>query len=218
MIFVLMVVVTFVSWLVGTIPKHRQSVRGTEVIKAILNDAGTPRIGTSDADVTIVEFSDYQCAPCKAGEGDFETAVARDGRVRVLYKDWPILGIASRSAARIALAADRQGKYLAAHQAFLRASVPLTDHNLRLLAVAAGVDWPRLQADLTRDATGIERQLARHAFQAWSIGLQGPPGYLIGPYLLVGRLSRSDIRDAIAAARHDRPGARARNDVLSGAL
>ena len=211
-------VVTLVSWLVDMIPKHRQSLRGTEVLRAILSDVGTPTVGPRNADVIIVEFSDYQCAPCKAGERDFESVIARDGRIRVLYKDWPVLGSASRSAARIALAANRQGKYLAAHQAFLRASVPLTDRNLRLLAVAAGVDWSRLQADLARESVPIDRQMARHYFQAWSVGLQGPPGYVVGPYLMDGRLSESDLRGAIAAARRERSSATPRIDVPSVAL
>ncbi len=214
----LIAVVVLVSWLVGTIPKHRQSLKGTEVLRVILNDTGTPSAGPPNADVTIVEFSDYQCAPCKAGERDFETVVARDGRVRVFYRDWAILGMASRSAARIALAADRQGKYLETHQAFLRANVPMTDRNLQLLAVAAGVDWPRLQADLARDAIRIDRQLGRHAFQAWSVGLQGPPGFLIGPYLMEGQLSEADLRGAIAAVRRDRFGGATRNDGRREAL
>ena len=208
----LLVMVALVSWLVGMIPKHRQSLRGTQVVRSILADTGTPRAGALNADVTIVEFSDYQCAPCKVGERAFESVIARDGRIRVIYKDWPILGSESRAAARIALAAARQGKYLAAHQAFLQADVPLTDRNLRLLALKAGVDWPMLQVDLARDANSIDRQLSRHAFQAWSVGLQGPPGYLIGPYLMDGQLSESDLRGAIAAARHDRSDAAIRND------
>lgn len=190
-----------VSLVVGAIPPHRDLVEGTPVARTILNDSGTPIIGPLDADITIVAFSDYLCTPCRLGEAAFEKVVASDGRIRVLYKDWAALGMTSRSAARIALAADRQGRYLAVHQALMRARVRLTPDNIRLVAISAGADWTRLQADLKRDGPAIDAQLAKHAFQAWSLGLQGPPGYLIGPYLVRGGLSENNLTAALAAAR-----------------
>lgn len=198
---ILLALIAAISTLTRMIPPEWQVVEGTPVVEAILDDRGTPAFGAQKADVIIVAFSDYQCAPCKAGEHAFERVISADGHVRVLYKDWPTLGKVSRAAARVALAADRQGKYLAVHEALMRSHVRLDAGNLRAIATGEGVDWPRLQADLIRDGDAIDTLLTRQSFQAWSLGLQGTPAYLVGPYLLRGRLSERDLKDAITAAR-----------------
>lgn len=186
------------------IPQRREIAEGTPVIDAILNDPDSPSAGPATADITVVEFSDYLCAPCKSGEAAFERAIARDGRVRVLYKDWPILGPASRSAARFALAAARQGKYLSVHNALLRARARLDAQALGDIARATGVDERRLQADLTSDGGKINHILQKNAHQAWTLGLQGDPGYLVGPYVVRGPLSLGELGRLIEAARHRR--------------
>jgi len=200
----LLVVIGVVSALIAAIPPKPVLVEGTAVAATILNDPGSPAIGPRGADVTIVEFSDYQCAPCKEGEPDFERAVTEDGRVRVIYKDWAALGPMSKAAAETALAADRQGRYLAMHQALLRSRTRMSPTTLRASAIQAGVDWARLTVDLHRDRNAIDAQLSRHAFQAWSLGLAGPPGYLIGPFLIRGKLKESELRRLIGEARHHR--------------
>lgn len=201
----LLAVTAAISLLVEFIPAKPVLVEGTPVAETILHDPDSPSFGPAKADVTIVEFSDYQCSPCKAGEADFERVVAADKGVRVIYKDWATLGPLSKEAAEIALAADRQGRYLAVHQAFLRSRTRVSSDDLRALAIAARVDWPRLVRDLAADRGAIEAQLSRHAFQAWSVGLPGPPGYLVGPFLVKGKLSEQDLRGLIRdARRHNR--------------
>lgn len=200
----LVLAVGAVSAVVALIPATPVLVEGTEVAETILDDPGSPSVGGASSDVTIVDFSDYQCAPCKEGEADFERAVADDGRVRVIYKDWAALGPISMEAAELALAADRQGKYLAVHQAFMRSRARASPDALRAVAIGVGVDWPRLMRDLARDRNAINAQLARHAFQAWSLGLRGPPAYLVGPFLVRGRLSESVLRGLIRDARRHR--------------
>ena len=130
--------------------------------------------------------------------------MAEDGRVRVIYKDWAALGPASKTEGEIALAAAVQGRYLAIHQAFMRSKVRPTLDEIRTLALKAGVDWPRLTADLDRNRGAIDSQLSKHAFQAWSLGLAGPPGYLVGPYLVRGRMTAGDLRNLIAKTRRYR--------------
>ena len=196
-----MVVAAAISAALQMRPPRREIVEGTPVATAILNDPGTPAFGPRGADVTVVAFSDYDCAACKQGEAAFDKAIAADGHVRVMYKDWAALGDASRAGARVALAADRQGRYLPVHDALMRARVRPDADNVRAVATAAGADWPRLQADLARYGPAIDAILARHAFQAWSLGLQGPPGYLVGPYLVRGALSAAELRRLIVRAR-----------------
>lgn len=189
------------SALVSLIPQKPILVAGTAVAQAALDDAGSPSVIPAGSDLTVVDFSDYQCGPCKEGEADFERIVAADGRLRVIYKDWAALGPISKAEAEIALAAARQGRYLAVHRALMRSRARPTPEGLRSLAITAGIDWPRLQTDLVTQRGAIDSQLARHAFEAWSLGLAGPPGYMVGPYLVRGRMSAGDFQALIAKAR-----------------
>lgn len=188
-------------WLLRQSPAQRKTVGHTAVIEAILNDAGAPSVGPRGADVTIAIFTDYQCPICRATDPALERLIAREPRVRVLFKDWPIFGARSIQAARIALAADRQGKYRAMHRALMESRLALTDENLATIGRAVGVDWPRLEVDLARDGPAIDALLKRQAFQAWSLGLQGTPGYLIGPFLVRGGLDDRALAGVVADAR-----------------
>ena len=94
-------------------------VRLTPVVESVLRDAGTPRAGAADADVIVVVFTDYRCPICRRTDAALERLLAADPRVRVHFKDWPILGEASRLGAQAALAAQRQDKYLALHRALM---------------------------------------------------------------------------------------------------
>jgi protein-disulfide isomerase len=205
----LVVIAGLNSVLLALYPARRELAEGTPVVEAILHDPRTPSAGPLDADVTIVEFSDYLCAPCKLAEASFERVVASDGRVRVLYKDWPILGEESRSAAQIALAAERQRKYLAVHNALLRTPLRLTPDNVRQTVIAAGANWGQVQADLVRDGVSIDKGLRGNSHQAWTLGLQGAPGYLVGPYLVRGRIGESELTGLIRMAREHQKNHRA---------
>lgn len=193
-------------WLLRDSSAERQTVGHTAVVEAIMNDFGAPSVGPRGADVTIVIFTDYQCPVCRATDPALERLIRRDPRVRVLFKDWPIFGARSIRAARIALAADRQGKYWAMHRALMESRLPFTDDNLILIGQAAGIDWPRLTADLARHGAAIDVQLRLQGFQAWSIGLQGTPGYLIGPFVVRGGLGDRALASVVADARKSSAG------------
>ena len=184
------------------LPPPPQKLGPTPVVRAVLDDPASPAFASPGADVTLVVFTDYQCPICRATEPALQRALAEDPRVRVIYKDWPILGERSRTAARAALAAQRQGKYRELHAAMMASRRPLDPAAIADLARGAGLDAPRLQADLVQYGPAIDAQLARHASQAWSLGLQGTPVYLVGPYLVKGRMSHSALRRAIARARN----------------
>src|SRR5260370_41617810 len=85
----------------------------------------TPAAGGRDGDVTIIEFLDYNCPFCKKTAPELQKLLRADPRVRILYKEWPIFGDVSEYAARSALAANWQGKFLAAHNALLSAPLDL---------------------------------------------------------------------------------------------
>ena len=186
-------------------PPPALALERTPVVAGVLDDAGTPRVGPADADVVVVLFTDYRCPICRRTDPALERLVARDPKVRVHYKDWPILGEQSTLAARAALAAERQGKYLAMHRALMADNAPLTPAEIRRIAADAGLDPARLEADLVQYDKEIERQLAAHANQAFGLGLKGTPAYLVGPHLLQGGLDDAALEKAVARARKAGP-------------
>lgn len=192
------------AWLQNR-PPERVRLSLTPVVERVLNDEGAPRIGASRPDVVIVVFTDYQCGICKQTDGALERLVAADPGVQVMFKDWPVVGPASVDAAHVALAADEQGKYLPVHRALMNNRTRLDPVQVRQIAVAAGADGPRLEAVGAVRRKEIETRLASHAAQAWSLGLAGTPGYLVGPYLIRGGLDDRDLKRAVAAARKAGP-------------
>lgn len=182
-------------------PPPTQALTASPVVMAVLHDAGSPAVGNPAADVTIVVFTDYRCPICRGTDPALAAALHADPHLLVIYKDWPIFGEASRYAARVALAAQRQGLYGAAHDALMTTRRPLDRAAVRDVVTAAGVDWPRVEADLAANGDEIDAQLKRHAFQAWSLGIEGTPAYLIGPNLYRGGLGGPALRRAIVRAR-----------------
>ncbi|MFG1346721.1 DsbA family protein [Xanthobacter autotrophicus DSM 431] len=170
-------------------------------VEAILRDPQAPGAGNPEGDVTIVAFLDYNCPFCKTSAPDLARVVKEDGRIRLVYKDWPILTEASVYGAQLALAAKYQGRYGEVHDALMRIPGRRIPEEEMLKAVAAsGVDLDRLMADLKAHIGEIGALLKRNATQAESLGLQGTPTYLVGP-LLASTLDYASFRRAIAEAR-----------------
>ena len=145
-------------------------------------------------------FTDYQCPACRASEGAMQEAAARDGKVRIVYKEWPIFGPRSERAARVALASAYQAIYPAVHHALMTGSRP-DDAMLRETIERAGGDWRQLERDLETHRADIDAELARNRMHAFSLGLEGTPAYLVGPILVKGGLSEAQFLRTIAAAR-----------------
>jgi len=102
-----------------------------EKIKArhddIYNDAASPVVGNKKGDVTLVEFFDYNCGYCKQAFRDVQKILEEDKKLRIVFKEFPILSESSHTAARYALAADRQGKYMEYHTVLMTQSGPLNE-------------------------------------------------------------------------------------------
>jgi protein-disulfide isomerase len=170
-------------------------------IHAILDDPDAPVGGNSGGDVTIVAFVDYNCPFCKRSEPDLQRLVATDGKIRLVYKDWPILARSSVTGARLALAAKYQGKYEAAHGALMALHGRSSDSAMRDAVAAAGVDMPRLDKDLGANEDAIMDLLRRNRRQADALHLQGTPVYLVGPYLVAAALNYDEFSDVVAKFR-----------------
>jgi protein-disulfide isomerase len=171
-------------------------------VDAILNDPQAPVGGNPKGDVTIVAFLDYNCPFCKKSAPDLEKLVKTDGRIRLVYKDWPILTSASIHGAQLALAAKRQGKYEQVHHALM--GIPgmrISKEKMTEAVQKSGVDMERLNADLKQHGTEIQGLIQRNLDQADALGLTGTPVYLIGPFKASGALDYEQFRKAVADAR-----------------
>jgi protein-disulfide isomerase len=167
----------------------------------VLRDPDTPVAGNSGGNISIVEWSDYNCPYCRKLEPELRQVVQDDGNVRLVLKDWPILGPLSITAARIALAAKFQGKYHQAHDAMMGVSSRLTEARINELLAAAGVDMDRMKRDLTDRAKEIDAILKRNNEQAEAFGFRGTPSFIVGKYRVPGVLSMAEFEQVIADAR-----------------
>jgi len=166
----------------------------------VLEDRRSPQVVWGDGNLTVVMFTDYQCPSCRTADPALQTAIARDGNVRVIYKDRPVFGERSERAATVALAASRQGIYPALHHRLMR-SPSLDDPALRDVVEQAGGNWRQLEADLLTHGLEISDQLAVSRRDAFALGLRGTPGYLIGPLLVEGALTEREFLRAFDQAR-----------------
>jgi len=173
----------------------------TPVALAALEDAGSPGSGAARPKVRVAVFTDYLCPICRATDHALRTVLDRNDDVRVIYKLWPIFGPASARAARTALAAGYQGRFDAMHDALMAAGGRLDLPGLQAAAVAAGANPMVLDADLAAHAGEIDRQLEAHAAQAWALGLQGTPAYLVEDVLYQGGLGAAALGAAVDRAR-----------------
>ncbi|WP_438345770.1 DsbA family protein [Methylorubrum populi] len=169
---------------------------------AILNDPEVPVSGNPKGDLTIVAFLDYNCPFCKKAEPDLTRLVKADGRIRLVHKDWPILGDASVYGAQLALAAKYQGRYDEVHRALMAIPGRKIPKERMLEAVAAsGVDVARLEEDRKAHQGEIAALLQRNLDQADALGLQGTPVFLIGQLKVAAALDYDGFRQAVAQAR-----------------
>jgi protein-disulfide isomerase len=167
----------------------------------VLRDPEIPAAGNINGDITIVEYFDYQCPYCRKVEPELRQVVQDDGKVRLVQKDWPILGPVSVMAARMALASKYQDKYLQAHEALMGVNSKLTEPKIRELLAAGGIDVDRITRDLAANAAAIDAVLARNNEQATAFGFNGTPSFIVGKFRVPGVLTMAQFDQAIADAR-----------------
>ncbi|MCR5870200.1 MULTISPECIES: DsbA family protein [unclassified Sphingomonas] len=182
----------------------RRRAAAEAIREKIRNDVLAPTIAPRGYDVTLVVFSDYQCGYCRRFSPTLDALMAEDRKVRVVYRDWPILGGGSGPAARAAIAASFQKKHLAFHRALIAQSGRIDAAKIRAAADASGVDWKRLDSDLVKRKGEIDALLARTNDYARLLGLTGTPGMMVGPYLVPGLVDLPTLKRAVAQARERR--------------
>jgi protein-disulfide isomerase len=167
----------------------------------VLRDPDVPVVGNLDGDVAIVEWFDYNCPYCRKVEPELRQVVQDDGKVRLILKDWPILGPVSVVAARMALACKFQDKYSQAHDALIGVSSKLTEPRIDELLAGAGIDVDRAKRDLADKAKTIDAILARNNSQAEGLGFRGTPSFIVGKFRVPGTLTMAEFEQVISDAR-----------------
>ena len=160
---------------------------------AIETPYGDAWIGNPNADVTLVEYYDYNCGFCRASLPVIEKLVAADKNLRVVFKELPVLAESSRTAARASLAAAAQGKFKPFHDA-LYAAGQVSDATIAQAARASGVDLAKLPAD-------VDDTLRANLELAQKLGINGTPAWVVGDQLLSGALPLDRLQEAVARAR-----------------
>ena len=180
----------------------RASAQGREPSEAaVLHDPDNPVFGNSDGDIAIVEWFDFNCPYCRKLEPELRQVVQDDGKVRLVLKDWPILGPVSVAAARIALACKYQDKYMQAHDALIGVSSRLTEPRIDEILKDAGIDLERAKHDLVANGKAIDAMLGRNNAQAEALGFRGTPSFIVGKFRVPGALTIAQFEQVIADAR-----------------
>jgi protein-disulfide isomerase len=175
-------------------------------VKTLTAAPGVPLAGRPQGDVTVIEYMDFNCPYCRRLGPELQALLKTDPNVRVLYKEWPIFGGVSVYAAKVALAAAWQGKYLQVHDALIGAPSRLeSEQQVRDLAQKAGADLGRLDQDLKAHGDAIDALLHRNDQEARALGLEGTPGLVIGQILVPGALSLADLQQVVSLNRKGLP-------------
>ena len=172
-------------------------------LAAILEEPlATPASGSPNANVTVVEYFDYNCPVCRRIEPELRKLLASDPGVRVIHKDWPVFGEASVYAAYCSFAAAREGQYAKAHAALIESKQDLDSReDVQKVLQQAGFDLKRLDADIALHQKEYSATLTRNLRETAALGLRGTPGLIIGKQLVPGGLDYPQLTQLVAQAR-----------------
>lgn len=162
---------------------------------------GLPVMGNPEGDVTVVEFFDYRCPYCKQALDELRRLVASDKNVRLVFREFPILGPQSLLASRAAIAAREQGKYVEMHIALMEHKGDFGEAAVMEIAKAQGLDLDRLRADMEKPEVMaiIKRSLAL----AGKLGIEATPTLIIGDEVHPGYLDAAGLKELLARARSE---------------
>ena len=162
-------------------------------------DPNAPVLGNPDGDVTVVEFFDYNCPYCKRAMAEVQGLLEGDENVRLVYREWPILGDGSVFAAKAALAAREQGKYEEFHWALMGMQERADEASVMRIATDIGLDVERLVADM--DTAEIEEHIATSMRLTQALGFNGTPSFVIGDNLVPGFVEEEQLRTIVEKVR-----------------
>jgi protein-disulfide isomerase len=169
----------------------------------IFNSSRQVTVGNAQGDVTFVEFFDYNCGYCKRAMADMLDLMKTDPKLKVVLKEFPVLGPGSLEAARVAIAArmqDKGGKkYLDFHQKLLGGRGQADKARAMAAAKDAGFDVARLEKDMASDE--VKATIDENLKLAEKLGLNGTPSYVIGDNIVVGAVGLDALKEKVNTAR-----------------
>jgi protein-disulfide isomerase len=199
---------------IAELEKH-QTAAEAEKVKSVIRDNhatlfSSPRqvtIGNPNGDVTLVEFFDYNCGYCKRALADMLDLMKADPKLRIVLKEFPVLGQGSVEAAQVSVAVrmqDKDGKkYLEFHQRLLGNRGEINKARAMATAKEAGLDMARLEKDMA--SPEIKATLEESFKLAEPLGLNGTPSYVVGSDVVVGAVGFQALKEKVSAARCGKP-------------
>jgi protein-disulfide isomerase len=170
---------------------------------ALFSSAHQVTLGDPHGDVTMVEFFDYNCGFCKGALPAMLSLLKDDPKLKIVLKEWPILGPGSTDAAHVAVAVRMQDpggeKYLAFHTKLLGDPGPASKEKALDAALAAGLDMAKLQKDM--DSPEVAATIDEDFALARSLGITGTPGYVVGKTVIAGAVGLDGLKGQIANER-----------------
>ena len=183
--------------------KQKQEEAGRAAIlanrKGLLDDPSDPVGSNPKGDVALVEFFDYRCPYCKLVEPWIEAILKDDPKLRIVYKEFPILGKESTFAAHVAFAALKQGRYEQFHDAMIATKGTITEDVVLKVAAEAGLDITKAKADM--NAPEIDQIIKRNYDLSDKLGINGTPSFVIGDVLIPGAVDLAELRKMVAKVR-----------------
>jgi protein-disulfide isomerase len=156
-------------------------------------------IGNPKGDVTLVEFFDYNCGYCKSMFPSVMETLKEDGKVRLVLKEFPILGPSSMTASKAALASVKQGKYSEFHVALMSHKGHLSDDTVMKIAKDTGLDVAKLQADMKSD--DVMKVVDKNHDLGRDLDINGTPWLMVGETVAPGAIEKAKLKEMIAKAR-----------------
>jgi protein-disulfide isomerase len=179
-----------------------QNDQVAEAFPKLKNEAASLAVGPADAAITVIEFFDYRCPYCHASNEWSRQLLETRKDVRFIFKQLPVLSENSVGAAQAAIAAGRQGKFLAFHNALMGAEGDLNMGQVMEIAASVGLDTTRLQADIARPE--VQAMISKVNEQATGLGITGTPAFVINGRLISG-FDTAALDAALSTAGVDQP-------------
>lgn len=183
--------------------QQAQAAAASEVLGTIRDrleqDPNAPVLGNPEGDVTVVEFFDYNCPYCRRAMPQVDALIEQDENVRLVYREWPILGDGSVFAARAALAARKQGKYEAFHEAMMGMTGRAEEASVMRIAGEVGLDTDQLRADM--QAPEVDEHIQTSMELTRALGFTGTPSFVIGDELIGGLVEADVLAEHVQAVR-----------------
>ena len=178
--------------------QREQFVSNLSTLRDELTSSKSPTLGNPEAKKVIVEFSDYNCPYCRRMAPIVKETIEKNKNIRIVLREFPVLGPDSVEASKAALAAQYQGKYQEFHFALISHNGRLNKSSINKIAENVGLDMERLKKDMERSE--ITDSIKRNIEMAQRLGINGTPAFIVGDQLSPGAVSKEQFELLIAEA------------------